>query len=89
MLSHKFLGGCNGLFHSHAVEAETIEGFNAFTWRIHHDSLFGIKAFFAHISTLYQRDDRQIEVFGKGIVATVVCRNSHDSPRAIADEHIF
>ena len=89
MFRHKFLRGGNGFFHRLAVETEPIGRLYALTWRVHHDAFLGVEALFAHIGPLYQRDNRQIEVFGEGIVATVVCRNSHNGPGSIACEHVF
>ena len=57
--------------------------------RVAYDTLFGIIALFRHVGTLNQRDDRQSEVFGKGIVSAVVGRYGHDGTRSVAGQYIF
>ena len=78
-----FLGGSNRLLDSQSVEAELRAG------RVANDTFFGIITLFAHISSLYQWDDRQIEMFGKSIVTTVVSRNSHNGACSVSSQNII
>ena len=83
LLSHELLRGSNSLLHGQSVEAEFS------TCRVAHDTLLGIVALFAHVSTLNQRNNGQIKVLGKGIVTRVVSRHSHDGTCTIACKDVF
>ena len=56
---------------------------------VHHDALFGVETLLAHVGTLYQWDDRQVEVTCEGIVSAVVSRHCHDGSRAVSGQHIL
>ena len=56
--------------------------------RVANDTFFGIKAFFADITTFYQRTDLQSEMFGESIVTAIVCRYSHDGTCTITGKYI-
>ena len=58
----------DGILYIHAVEEAGI----------HHLAFLGIKTRLAHVATLDQRDDRQVELASEGVVAAVVRRHSHD-----------
>ena len=88
-LGHELLGGGDGLLHGKAVEREAVKGRLACHWRVHHNAFLGVEALFADVGTLDEGDDGEVEVLGKGIVATVVGRHGHDGTGAIAGKHIF
>ena len=78
LLAHVFLGAAYGFGHGQPVEEAGV----------HHDAFLGIEAFFAHVAPFNQRDDGQVEVAGKGVVAAVVCGHGHDGPRAVTGQHV-
>ena len=86
-LCYILLCSCNGFFHRQSVQAKL--GLLALHGRVGDDAFFGVIAFFAYVCALYQWDNGQVEVFGKGIVATVMGRNSHDGTCSIASQHVF
>ena len=69
----------DGILDIHAVEEAGI----------HHLAFLGIETRLAHVATLDQRDDRQVELACEGVVAAVVRRHGHDRSGTIAREHIF
>ena len=77
-----FLGLGNGVFHLQAVELQTLVA------RVHHDAVFGVEALFAHVGSLNQWDDGEVEMLGKRIVAAVVGWYRHDGTSAVACKHI-
>ena len=91
-LGDVLLRGGNGLLHGEPVEAEL-----GTRWRtvgncgraVANDAFLGIVALLADIGSLDEGDDGQTEVLGKGIVARVVGRHSHDGTGAIAGQHVF
>ena len=88
VLRHIFLGSGDGFFHGQSVQHQS-----AFSptlhRRVHHDTLFGIETLLAHVGTLDERYDGQVEMLGEGIVARVVRRYCHDGSRTVASQHIF
>ena len=78
----------NGFFYGQTIQYQPTFG-GTWTWRVHHDTFFGIEAFFTDITTFDQRTDFKTEVFGKRIVATVMCRYGHDSSRTITCQYII
>ena len=88
-LLHILLRGSNSLLHRQSVEAEINVRLHILTGRVRHNTLLSIVTFLTHVSPLNQRNNRQAEMLGKRIVAAVMCRHSHDSPRAISSQHIF
>ena len=88
MLGDERLGGCNGLLHAQSVECEAVQCLAACGGRVHHGAFLGIETLLAHVGTLDERDDGQVEVSGKGVVAGVVGGHCHDGSRAVAGEHI-
>ena len=69
----------DGILYLHSIEETGID----------HLSLLGVKALFADIAALDDRDDRKVEFLGEDIVTAVMCRDSHDSACSITCEHIF
>ena len=82
------LGGGDGLFHRKAVEGEALASGHSGAGRIGHRAFFRVEALFAHIRTLDEGHDGQVEVTGESIVAAVVCRHRHDGACAVARQHI-
>ena len=74
-----FLHGLDSLFDLHTVEETGVD----------HLALFGVKRLLAHIRAFDQRNDRQVEMFRKRVVAAVMCRNRHDSACAVACKHVI
>ena len=85
---HVFLRGSDGFLDGQAIEGEINIWSHAWTWTVHHNTFLRIVALFAHVGTLDEWNDRKVEVLGKGIVARVVSRNSHDSTRSITCQHV-
>ena len=85
----KLLGLLYRLFHRKTVERESVKGVLAGSRTVGHCALLGIKALLAHVASLDERHDGQVEMLGKGIVARVVGRHGHDGPCAISGQHIF
>ena len=81
-------GGCDGFFYGQAVEREVDVRLGIEARRIGYNAFLGIEALFAHVATLHEGHDRQAEVLGKGVVAAIVSRNSHNGAGAVAREHI-
>ena len=84
---HELFGLCNSLFHCQTVKVEltiTKRG----NRRICHYTLFCIEALFADIAALYERTYLNAEVLCEGVVAAVVCRNSHNGTCTITREYI-
>ena len=81
--------GCNGFLDGQSVEREINMGRHSGSWRIGYDSFFGIETFFTYIATFHQRNDRQVEMFGKGIVTAVMCRYGHDGSCPVAGQHVI
>ena len=83
LLCDELLRSSNSLLHSQSVEAELVRS------RVAHDTLLGVVALLAYVSTLNQRDDGQVKVLSKGIVTRVVSRHSHNGTCTIASQYIF
>ena len=56
--------------------------------RVCHYAFLGVKALLGYIGAFYKGDYRQIEFAGKGIVAAVVCGDSHDGSGTVSGKHI-
>ena len=82
-----FLSSRNGFLHRQAVEREAV-GIYTLARRVHHDAFFRVETLFRHVCSLDERNDRQVEMAGKGIVARVVRRHCHDGPGAVARQHV-
>ena len=93
MLLNECLCCCYSLFDGFSVKIErfTIIGNRSLSCsrRIDNNTFFSIITLFTYVSTLDKWDDRQIEVFCKGIVTRVVSWYSHNSSCAISSKHIF
>ena len=74
-----FLHRLNSVGYFHAVQEAGV----------HHLAFLGIETCFGNIRTLNQRNNRQIEMLGKRVVAAVVCRNRHDCACSVACEYII
>ena len=89
MLFHIFLGSCNGFFNCQAIQRQlAIRSYPGFR-RVANDSFLRIEAFFAYVTTFYQRYNRQVEMFGKCIVTTIVRRYRHDGSCSITSQYII
>ena len=84
MLLNVLFGGCDGFFYGQAVEREVDVRLGIEARRIGYNAFLGIEALFAHVATFHERHDGQTEVLGKGVVATIVSRNSHNGACAVA-----
>ena len=93
MSLYKTLGLGNSLLDSLTIQVQALAIiFHTLVWadrRVHHNTLLGIVALLAYIGTFYQRNDGQVEMLGKGIVATIMGRNSHDGTCTITSQYIF
>ena len=89
VLADELLCGGNGFLDGKAVQRETVQRRLALHGRVHHDTLLGIVTLLAHVGTLHQWDDGQVEMTCKGIVARVVCRYCHDGTGTITGEDIL
>ena len=81
-LFNEFLGSGNGILYLHAVQVETV------ATRVYHLALLGIETLFRHVAPLDQGNDRQVEMFGKGVVAAIVSRYRHDGTRTVTGQYI-
>ena len=88
MLLHIFFGYGNSFFDSQSVQVQVAIRSSSCFRRITYDTFFSIEAFFRHITTFYQWNDRQVEVFCKSIVTTIVSRNSHNGSCTISSQYI-
>ena len=84
MFFHIFLGGGDGFLDSQSVQVEVAIRLCTCFRRVAYDTLFGIETFFAYIAAFHQRNDRQVEVLGKSVVAAVVCRYGHDGACSVS-----
>ena len=84
MFFHIFLGGGDGFLNSQSVQVEVAIRLCTCFRRVAYDTLFGIETFFAYIAAFHQRNDRQVEVLGKSVVAAVVCRYGHDGACSVS-----
>ena len=83
------LGGCYGLLYCQSVQNQ-IAVRSLFLGRaVAHDSLLGVITLLAHVSTLYQGYDGEVEVACKGIVAAVMGRYGHDGTSTISCQHVL
>ena len=79
----------NGFLHGFSIQREIDIGRSIFARRIANHAFFCIKTLFAHIASLYQRDNRQIKMPRKGIVATIVGRHGHNRPGSVTGKDII
>ena len=84
-----FFGIGNGLFHRFSIQGEVLEHGFFVARRVHHDTFFCVEALVFHIGALDKWHDGQVEMLGKGIVATVMCGHSHHCSGAIACQNIL
>ena len=83
LLGDVFFRFLNGFLHGQAVQRKfSIRG-------VHHDAFLRIETLFRHVGTLDERNNRQVEMLGKGIVARIVGRNGHDGTRSVASQYVF
>ena len=76
---HIIDGGRNSLLDCHSVQETGVA----------HDAVLGVETFLRDVASLDERNNRQVKSLGKGIVAAVVRRNSHDGAGTVAGEHVF
>ena len=88
MFFHIFLGSSNGFLDSQSVQVQIAVRSNSCFRRITYDTFLRVETFFRYITTFYQRNDRQVEVFCKRVVTTVVSRNGHDSTCTVTSQYI-
>ena len=88
MLGHESFRFRNGFFYGQSVEGETIKRSGTIGRRIANNAFFCIKTFFAHIGAFDKRNNREVEMTGKSIVATVVSWHCHNRTGAVSCEHI-
>ena len=69
VLADKLFCCGDGLFHAQTVQREALEGCLARHGRVHHGALLGIVALLTYVGSFDQRNDGQVEVTCKGIVA--------------------
>ena len=87
--SDKLLGLPDGVADGEPVEREAMERLHTLARRVHHRALLGVETLLAHVGSLDERNDGEVEVAGEGIVAAVVGRDGHDGSGAVAREHVF
>ena len=56
--------------------------------RVYHDAFFCVERLLFYVGTFYERNDRQVEMFGECVVAAVMCRHRHDGSRAVSGEYV-
>ena len=88
MFFYVVLGLFDSFFDGQSVQCKITVRSYIRSRRVANDTFFGIKAFFADITTFYQRTDLQSEMFGESIVTTIVCRYSHDGTCTITGKYI-
>ena len=86
---HIFLGSSNSFLDGQSVQTQVaIRSYTGFR-RVADNSFLRIEAFFADITSFYQRHDGQIEMLGKSIVTTIMSRYGHDRSRTISGQYII
>ena len=88
MFFYVILGLFDSFFDGQSVQCKITVRSYIRSRRVANETFFGIKAFFADITTFYQRTDLQSEMFGESIVTTIVCRYSHDGTCTITGKYI-
>ena len=76
---HIIDGGRNRLFDCHPIQETGVA----------HDAVLGVETLLRNVAPFDQRNDRQVEGPGKGIVTAVVRRNGHDGAGTVAAQDIF
>ena len=84
-----FFGIGYGLFHRFPIQREVLKHGFSVARRVHHDTFFCVEALVFHIGALDKWHDGQVEMLGKGMVATVMCGHSHHCSCAIACQNIL
>ena len=89
MFFHILLGLFDGFLDGQSVQGQVAVRSHIRTRRVADDTFFGIEAFFAYVTTFYQRADFESEMLGKSIVAAIVGGYGHDGSCAVSCQYVI